>query len=68
METVLLATSYILTIFSIIKILSRYVICDDTMTYPKVIAYLNVKDAEYIQSDCSDYAKRNPVAGRFTFT
>ena len=50
------------------EVLARDVICDYMMTDTKGIGHLNAEDAEYIQSACSGYAKRNPVARRFMVT
>ena len=68
MATVSLTTIEILTMLGINEVLARDVICDYTMTDTKGIGHLNAKDAECIQSACSVYAKRNPVARRFMVT
>ena len=68
MAIVPLTTINILTMLGINKVLLRNGICDDTMTDPEGIGHLNVEDEEGIQLACSEYAKRDLAAIRFTVT
>ena len=68
MATVTLTTIDILKILGINEIIARERICNDMMTDPEGIGYLNVEDAEGLLSACSGYSKGNPAAGRFAVT